>query len=185
MTQAVTPVDRLFSEFNAVLESFNLPDQISESMVSRDQFRKSLLLAAASFFENRIADAVLSFVSRETSNIEMISSLVRIKVVKRQYHTWFDWEHLRATPFYAMFGDSFKAFMTQLMKVDEDLKNSVQAFLELGNERNRLVHQDFATFQMEKTLEEVYDLYKIANVFVEFVPNALKDHADKVRITTD
>ena len=55
-------------------------------------------------------------------------------------------------------------------------QQAIVSFLELGNERNRLVHQDYATFQMEKTLEkEVYELYRQALTFVESLPTAMKD----------
>jgi len=45
----------------------------------------------------------------------------------------------------------------------------------MGNERNKLVHQDYATFQMEKTLDEVYTLYKSALDFVDSLPGALEE----------
>jgi hypothetical protein len=57
----------------------------------------------------------------------------------------------------------------------EELQSSVRAFLEIGNERNRLVHQDYATFQIEKTLDEIYILYQSALKFVEALPTALRD----------
>jgi hypothetical protein len=53
--------------------------------------------------------------------------------------------------------------------------SSVRAFLELGNERNRLVHQNYATFPMEKTLDEIYALYQNAVMFVDALPSALRD----------
>ena len=56
----------------------------------------------------------------------------------------------------------------------EEMQKSVRAFLELGNERNKLVHQNYATFSMEKTLEEIYELYKSASRFVDILPEALK-----------
>jgi hypothetical protein len=61
------------------------------------------------------------------------------------------------------------------VKESDRLRSSVQAFLEVGNERNKLVHQDFATFSMEKTLDEIYGLYQNALVFVDFLPLALRE----------
>ena len=55
------------------------------------------------------------------------------------------------------------------------MRLSVAAFLELGNERNRLVHQNYATFPMEKTLDEIYLLYRRALTFVDLLPTALRD----------
>jgi len=61
------------------------------------------------------------------------------------------------------------------VKRSEEMRSAVSAFLEVGNERNRLVHQDYVTFPMEKTLDEIYMLYRSALAFVEVVPGALRD----------
>ena len=67
------------------------------------------------------------------------------------------------------------------MAKSEDLQGAVKAFLEIGNERNGLVHGDYATFALEKTLEDVYVLYKRALPFVQFLPIALRDCEEKIR----
>jgi hypothetical protein len=36
------------------------------------------------------------------------------------------------------------------------LAEAVEAFMAIGSERNRLVHQDYASFPVEKTLDEIY-----------------------------
>ena len=56
--------------------------------------------------------------------------------------------------------------MKQRIKGDDQLDDSVRAFLELGGERNRLVHEDFGTFTLEKTTEEIHALYSRAMRFV-------------------
>lgn len=48
-------------------------------------------------------------------------------------------------------------------------------FLELGGERNRLVHEDFGAFTLEKTTEEIHALYCRTLHFVEAIPGALRD----------
>lgn len=65
--------------------------------------------------------------------------------------------------------------MSIRVKESDNLRSAIQAFLELGGERNRLVHQDYATFPLEKTLEEIYALYQSALTFVENLPGALRD----------
>ena len=46
---------------------------------------------------------------------------------------------------------------------------------ELGRERNRLVHQNFGVVPLEKTTEEIHELYRRALLFVESVPAALRE----------
>jgi hypothetical protein len=57
---------------------------------------------------------------------------------------------------------------------DDKLARGIQAFLEIGRERNRLVHQNFGTFTLEKTTDEIYQLYESAIYFVEVLPKKLE-----------
>jgi hypothetical protein len=61
------------------------------------------------------------------------------------------------------------------VKDNEALRLSVRAFLEVGNERNRLIHQDYATFPLEKTFEEIFALYQRACLFVETLPAVFRE----------
>ena len=65
--------------------------------------------------------------------------------------------------------------MKQKIKNDNELAASIRAFLELGNDRNRLVHQDFASFPLEKTSNEIYDLFRKAMIFVDAFPTSLRE----------
>jgi hypothetical protein len=60
-----SPVDRMHAEFHDVLSIMERSGEISLLSVLSDNFRKSLLLCAASFFERRLTEVVLEFV-RET-----------------------------------------------------------------------------------------------------------------------
>ena len=94
--------------------------------------------------------------------------------MSRQYHTWFQWDGSNANSFFGLFGSDFRDFMKERIREDEELDGSVRAFLELGRERNRLVHQDFGTFPLEKTTAEIHALYTRAMRFVDAVPGALR-----------
>lgn len=143
--------------------------------VADENFRKSLLLAAASYFERRMTETVLSFVEEPTNPNVLVAALVRNKAVSRQYRTWFQWETGNANSFFGLFGSDFRVFMKRRVKDDDRLDDSVRAFLELGRERNRLVHGDFGTFTLEKTTKEIHALYGRALHFVEAVPGALRE----------
>ena len=72
----------------------------------------------------------------------------------------FDWEKNNANTFFAFFGQDFKFFMEEKVKNDDSLNSSIKNFLEIGRERNRLVHQNFGNYNIEKTLEEIFESYK-------------------------
>ena len=170
-----TVVDRLQDEFSGLIAVLDKAGEISFRSTADDNLRKALLLAAASYFEHRMMDAVLSFVSKTTNNDVLITSLVRNKAVSRQYHTWFNWDAKNANSFFGMFGDGFRDFMKQKVRDDDELDASIRAFLELGSDRNRLVHQDFGSFSLEKTSEEIYALYGRAMTFIGAFPGALHE----------
>jgi hypothetical protein len=65
--------------------------------------------------------------------------------------------------------------MTTSVKTDLKLDNAIKAFLELGNLRNQLVHQDYATVPLEKTSDEIYQLYLDALYFVDAFPECLDE----------
>jgi hypothetical protein len=67
--------------------------------------------------------------------------------------------------------------MKKCVSDDAELKTSIEAFLEVGRERNRLVHQDFGSFTLEKTADEIYTLYSTAMKFVEWFPTAIANYA--------
>jgi RiboL-PSP-HEPN len=182
-----TAVDRLYSEANALINLLQHSSELSLQVAVSDQFRKALLLAAASYFEDRVCNLVLEYIRQRANGSSLIENFVRNKAIARQYHSWFSWERNNANSFFGLFGAEFKVLMSTRVEASIEMQTSIKAFLELGNERNRLVHQNYATFPMEKTLDEVYILYKNSREFVEALPDAFKDfdggdtesHSDK------
>ena len=167
-------IDRIHGEFSDLLDLLEKSNEISLRNTVDDNFRKVLLIAAASYFERRMTDTILTFVAEVTAQDHILTNLVKSKVVNRQYHTWFDWEKRNANRFFAIFGTSFKNTAITEVNANANLESSIKAFIEIGNARNRLVHQDFASFTLEKTSDEIYELYCSAIVFVEWFPQAIR-----------
>ena len=139
-------------------------------------FAKTLLLSVASYFESKITDSVIQVFQDTTSNSDALVAFVRSKAVTRRYHEWFAWDRRNANHFFGAFGPDFSNFMQDKMDSEPAINDSIRAFLELGNLRNRLVHQNYAVLQLDKTVEEVYLSYQIANRFVESIPNYIREH---------
>ena len=99
---------------------------------------------------------------------------VKNKAISQQYHTFFDWKSSNANTFFSLFGEAFKTFMAAEIKNNGNLAESIKAFIELGRERNRLVHQDYGTFSLDKTTEEIFQLYRTALPFVQCIPEKLR-----------
>ena len=78
--------------------------------------------------------------------------------------------------FLSMFGRDFKDEAARWIAEDEYLGRAVRDFLEIGRERNRLVHGNFGDAPLEKTTADVYALYESAKVFVDWFPDAVRRH---------
>lgn len=176
-----TIVDKLYGEYAAIVLMMDQYNAVSFRNTLNENFRKALLLTAASHFEHRVTSDVVLFCAEVAGGNPMVSSLIKNKAVSRQYHTWFDWKMSNANAFFSMFGDGFRSHMTNLVKTDLGMSKSIVDFLEVGRERNRLVHQDYGSFFLEKSAEEIFALYVSAMVFVEFIPKALRDYSLKIQ----
>ena len=100
---------------------------------------------------------------------------------QRQYHTYFDWDEKNANKFFSLFGSDFKDKISKKVEADEELTNSIIAFLELGSIRNKLAHLNFANYPLDKTADEIYNLYKNAKTFVDFLRFVLLDKDESPR----
>jgi len=166
-----TVVDRLYSEFAALMTQLGAAEP-SLRVSAEDTFRKALLLAAASHFETCVTLDLLAYAEAESN--ELIAYLVRNKALKRQYHTLFDWDDRSAMRFFGLFGEGFKQHMKATMGDEPAYRAAVDAFLELGADRNSLVHHGYGSFVLEKTTEEIYTCYQMARGFAETVSERLR-----------
>jgi len=167
-----TIIDRTYEDTAALLSYLSERNEVSLLRTVDDTFRKTLVLSAASLFEQQISEAIQSYCARKSSSDACVIALIRNKAVKRQYATYFDWDNASAGPFFTLLGDDIGQNLKKESKIDP-LKSSLEAFLELGSMRNRLVHQNFAGYVFDSTNKEVYALYQRASVFVDKVLQAL------------
>lgn len=170
MTEGV--VERLYVEFRQLAETLDKNSEASLRITADDCFRKALLLSAASYFENALTSEVIKFFEMNSRSARSIE-FVRRKAIQRQYHTLFDWESSNANRFFSLFGDECRTSVEKKCKADANFEKAVVAFIELGRERNRLVHQNFGAFSLEKTADEIYQLYEQGLTFVRAIRGIL------------
>ena len=173
--EAVVPtiIDQQYSSGNSLVDYLKSQHQLTFYNEAENNFRKTILLSAASYFEKEISDTVIAFAKSRSANDELIVSIIKQKAVSRQYHTYFSWDKSNANSFFALFGEEFKNKMDKKVRTDSKFSDSVKAFMEIGNERNKMVHQNFADVIIDKTAEEIYMLYQTALHFVEIVKHEL------------
>src|SRR5262249_9308020 len=121
-----TAVDRLYDEANAVIGILG-SSELSLQIAAADHFRKALLLAAASHFEDRVCSVVLDYIRNKASGSALVENFVRNKAIARQYHSWFAWDSNNANQFFGLFGAQFKSVMVTRVKSSQDMQGSVSA----------------------------------------------------------
>lgn len=168
-----TIIDQQYKNGNSLVDYLRSQQQLTFYNEAENNFRKNILLSAASFFEKEICETIIEFAKSHTHNNELVISIIKQKAVSRQYHTYFDWEKGNANKFFSLFGDDFKNKMITKVRQHEKLETSIKAFLEIGQERNKMVHQNFAEIVIDKTAEEIYKLYQIALLFIDTIKQEL------------
>lgn len=170
-----TVIDKLYNEFKELLSFLEEGREMSFVNIIDGNLRKTLLMAAASHFEDRFKSIIENFAKEASDNNALLIEFVKNKAISRQYHTYFDWKSRNANKFFALFGKTFKSQMESQIENDDELDKAVKAFIEIGSERNRLVHDDFGAFPIEKTTKEIYELYQNASIFIDKFPLKLKE----------
>lgn len=164
-----TVIDNLYSDSRDLVEYLNNKNEISLKNTAENIFRKTLVLSIGSFFEFWLVDIIKNYASKKTSNDNILVSFIENKALKRQYHTLFQWEKNNVNSFLRLFGLDFLESSKSEIENDEYLQDSVNKFMEIGRLRNQLTHQNIADFPLNKTAEEIYQSYKIAINFVNFI----------------
>jgi len=160
-------VDRIYDDFKAMSAVLEPAREISLRTSIDDLFRKALLLAAASWFEHAVTETIVQIAQELSNQSSVLVNFLRNKAISRQFHTYFNWEKANATQFFGLFGEDFKNHMREQVAGDPTLEEAIKAFVEIGGERNRMVHEDYGAYSLEKTSDEIYSMYQRALPFVE------------------
>lgn len=164
--------DRIENQYNDAKDLIKYlmeKDEVSYATYIDDVYKKTLLLSAASFFENEISTTLVKFAHRAGKNDIRLEHLIQNKVIQRQYHTFFNWDAKNTNQFWGMFGNEQKENARLKIDSNELLKEAEQAFITLGKQRNLLVHVNFAEQVINDTLDDLYKNYKKACGFIEFI----------------
>lgn len=162
-------VERIFEELKSIREHFETSKAGLSLFNSLSEFdSKVMLLCSASYFERKVCDEIRHFF-REYSSRETMHIFVHNQAVNRKYHTLFDWKASNTNKFFKLFGKSFNDRMNSVIKENPEYQQGMKDFMDLGSKRNQLVHENYATFNLDYTAEEIYQKFIRANNFIEVV----------------
>lgn len=162
-------IDSYFSQHKELSDFLMDSREVSLKSDADRRFAKVLVLACASYFEERIISVLSNYSDSLLKGDEKITSLLKMKAFERQYHTLFDWKENNANRFFSHFGEGIKRQHKQDISENDEIKSSEKMFMNLGRMRNVLVHSNFAVAPIEETHEEIYEMFNGAMKFVTYV----------------
>ena len=162
-------VEAFYERHRALYQHLLDTKEVSFASDLNSTFCRSLVLAIASYFEHEVIEILREVPLRHAGGNSLITSMIEKQVISRKYHTYFDWDRLTAGAFFGLFGEDFKVKIQNNLKADTVVNNSMKVFLELGQIRNRLVHQNYVQFDISKTPEELIKKFREALPFLEFL----------------
>ena len=164
----------LVDEYRELTQFLDSAGEYSLKLNVDSSFAKTLIVSAASYFESRLTESLVQIYSQQTNQSEILVHFVRSLAIDRRYFQWFDWNSNNANSFFGKFGGNFRALMVEKVRNDEGLRESIQAFIELENLRNSLVHGNYAAFQLNRSVDDLLNLYDAALEFVEGFPDEIR-----------
>lgn len=173
-----TPVDIFYEANHAIGDYLVRVGEISLKVDFDALFSKGLLIAAASYFEECIQRDIKTL-AVEFATSSLLVGLIQSKAIERQYHDYFEWNKSNAHKFFRLFGGAFSEFMKKEVQQNTELNDAIRAFLDLGRERNKLVHANFADIALEKTPEDVYASYQMGMKFIETLPVKYREFTNR------
>lgn len=95
-----TKIASLHDEYSEMISFCRSNKQVSFEMYINDIYKKSLLLSAASYFEATITKSIHDYINAKSRQSPEIVAFVDNKAIKRQYHTFFNWDGNNANQFF-------------------------------------------------------------------------------------
>ncbi len=83
----MTPVDILNDEYLSIVGFLNDNAQPSLSSDVNKYFKKVIILSSASYFEHRIQELLVEFVTKQANSDTRVLNFFKKKAIGMQYHT--------------------------------------------------------------------------------------------------
>lgn len=165
----VSPLKAFETDY-AELHAFLLENnQLSMANFLENHSRKIYLLSCASYYENQITRILEQFIRSHTDD-ERLAALAMNCAVNRKYHTYFNWDQTSSIgSFLGLFGSDFKVRIQAEIKKDPERAQQIEAFLIIGQERNKMMHRNYLEYTLEKTFPELRELNARASAFLQWL----------------
>lgn len=162
-------VERIHEELKAIGQIVGASNDVSAITDFGAHSAKTFLLAGASYFERRIISSIKDHVSAVTTS-GVVSHFVLHQALERKFFVLFNFnaEVKNINAFLSKFGPDYSQWAKDDIK-DEGIEKNQLDFLNFCRLRNSLVHSNYATYNIDKTLDDVWVEYGKALLLVNWI----------------
>lgn len=166
-------VERVHGELVLIESIIAQSGDMSAATAFASHSAKVLLLTGASYFERAIIGAIEQHVHSGTSS-PLVKHFTLHQSVERKFFALFDFsaDTKNINGFLSKFGPDFSQWAKEDLKTSGVSADIQLAFLDLCRLRNSLVHNNYATFDINKTLSEVRSDFDKAMKLVTWIESA-------------
>lgn len=167
-------IDRVFEEIKAVRSLVEQAESGSD-LVSYDALSsKIIIVSSASYFEGVIVRLILEL-SAEMGAHAVVISFIHRQGLDKKFHQLFSWKEKSMNNFFKLFGEAAKKHLIEKSR-QSDIEQAIQDFLYIGQQRNYLVHNNFAGHSLDCTPDEAWTRHKSAARFTGWLKSTLTDY---------
>lgn len=172
-------VERVYQELSSLRVLIYSVESASDIVAFDTLASKSLLLAAASYFEKSFCERIVN-IARTNQTPHIFCEFTEKQALARKYHTLFEWKTKNINKFLALFGEPVRSFVEQKIK-DSSQDENMKIFIEMNYERNELVHSNYAAYNLENTLVEIWTNFQKASEFQELLFGFLDEACQNIK----
>lgn len=163
-------IEDQYTQAKALLKYLTDKEEISLLSYAELNLTKNFLLQCTSFHEDELMGILKSFADKSTD--KRLSEFVKHSLLDMRYFRIFFTENNNINKFISFFGEDFKETFTKDINGNEALDKGVKSFIGLAKLRE-LIHKNLATFSLDKTIDEVYQMHNETMRFVQYLKETL------------
>lgn len=175
----MSEVNRIREELLSLREIIHKTDSMSDFNAFEAFAAKTLLMAAASYFEKRICDDVSRIAETSGTNAIFVNFIEK-QALSRKFHTMFNWDAGNINSFLVLFGDDFKKMCSAEIKDNQIRLQSIRDFIFINSHRNLLVHNNFSNFNLNVSFEDIWKKFESAIKILDWLAEKLNNTLERV-----
>jgi len=168
-------IEELKRQYEDIVAILKESGRLDLWIAANESYAKSLLMSAASYFEHEVIEILRAYFSHHSSGNVRLDSFVWKMALNRKFYSLFDFGANNVNGFFSLFGEEVKNSWRKYSD-ENNLGDAIKDFLSICNDRNKIVHQNYAAYQLEDSFDKLFPRYENACKFLEALKEMFKVH---------